>query len=169
MSNTGSGTDNELLGTKMEDKRPSNSRGNTAVPRLLLGAVFGWAIWAASPSLTGQVEPWDSISVYYSASLFVAGLASTLFRPAGWYWGPVGVYGGQVAYMLFVYMPRLPRGDPLIFPAPIAVALFGTMQALAGGLLGAGIGFVIAWAFGGERAQQGVAPASGGFGRLPLS
>ena len=69
MSNIGSGTDNELLGTMMENKRPSRLRGKAAVPRLILGAVFGWAIWAASPSLTGQVEPWDSISVYYSASL----------------------------------------------------------------------------------------------------
>ena len=164
MSYTSLGTDNELLGTMMEDKRPSSSRGNMAVPRLLLGAVFGWAIWAASPSLTGQVEPWDSLSGYYSASLFVAGLASTLFRPAGWYWGPLGVYGVQVAYMWFVYLPRLPQGDPIIFPAPIAVALFGTVQALAGGLLGAGIGFVIAWALVGKRVQQGVAPDAGGSG-----
>lgn len=167
MRNTGSGTDNELLGTKMDNKRPSSSRGNMAVPRLILGAVFGWAIWAASPSLTGQVEPWDSISIYYSASLFVAGLASTLFRPVGWYWGPVGVYGGQVAYMWFVYFPSLPQGAPFILPAPIALALFGTVQALAGGLLGAGIGFVVACAFAGKRAQ-GVAPAPDGSGPLPL-
>ena len=151
--------DNEWLGTKREDKPPSSSLViNTAVPRLLLGAVFGWAIWAAAASLTGQVEPWDSISIYYSASLFVAGLASTLFRPAGWYWGPLGVYGGQVAYMWFVYLPRLPQGDPVILPAPIAVALFGTVPALAGGLLGASIGFVVASAFSGKRVQQGIAP-----------
>lgn len=168
MSNTVSSTDNELLGTKMEDKRPPSSRSNTAVPRLLLGAVFGWAIWAASPSLTGQVEPWDSLSGYYSASLFVAGLASTLFRPAGWFWGPVGVFGGQVAYMWLVYFPSLSQGDPIIFPAPIALALFGTVQAFAGGLLGAVIGFVVVWAFGGKRAQ-GVAPDAGGSGPLPLS
>ena len=155
--------------TKMEDKRPSSSRDNTAVPKLLLGAAFGWAIWAAAPSFTGQVEPWDSLTAYYSTSLFVAGLASTLFRPTGWYWGPVGVYGGQVAYLWFVYFPHLPRSDPIIFPAPLAVALFGTVQALAGGLLGAGLGIVIAAAFGGRRVQQGVAPDAGGSGRLPLS
>ncbi len=164
MRKTESGTDNELLGTKREDKRPSSSRGNTAVPRLLVGAVFGWAIWAASPSLSGQVEPWDSLSAYYSASLFVAGLASTLFLPAGWYWGPIGVYAGQVAYMWFVYLPRLPQGDPVILPAPIAVALFGTVPTFAGGLLGAGIGFVVAAAFSGKRAQQGVAPDADGSG-----
>ena len=158
MRKTGPVTNNELLGTKREDKQPSSSRGLSITLRLLLGAVFGWAIWAASPSLTGQVEPWDAPPGYYSASLFVAGLVSTLFLPAGWYWGPVGVSGGQMAYMWFVYFPRLPQGDPVILPAPIAVALFGTVQTVAGGLLGAGIGFMVAWTFGGKRASQGVSP-----------
>ncbi len=87
------------------------------------------------------------MSVYYSGSLLAAGLASTLLRPAGWYWGPVGIYAGQVAYMWLVYGPGLPAGDPIIFPSLIAVAIFGAIPTLAGGLLGAGIGAILGLAF----------------------
>jgi hypothetical protein len=110
-----------------------------AVVRFIVGAVFGWMIWWASPVWTGEIEPWDSLGSYYSISLFAAGLISTLFWPNGWQWGPIGIYAGQVAYILLAYNP----GGPAIFPAPIAVGLFGTVQAIVGGLMGMGIGLAV--------------------------
>ena len=52
-----------------------------------MGIALGWTIWAMSPIVTGEVEPWDASSLYYSGSLFIAGMLSTLFWKDGFYWG----------------------------------------------------------------------------------
>lgn len=99
--------------------------------RVLAGAVLGWLIWYFSVAMTGEVEPWDSPHVYYSFTLVLAGASSTLFQRTGWYWGPVGVFAGQVAYIFLVYQPQNP-----IFPTSVAIILFGTWQPLLGGAIG---------------------------------
>ena len=110
-----------------------------AVTRLAVGGLLGWMIWQASPARTAEVEPWDSSSLYYSTSLALAGLVSTLLRPKGWYWGPIGVYVGQLAYYWLVYAPT----GPVILPGALAIALFGTVQSIVGGLFGAAIGVAL--------------------------
>jgi hypothetical protein len=125
--------------TQIEPVKGTRSLDVLAVVRFILGAVFGWMIWWASPTLSGTIEPWDSYGDYYSFSLFAAGLLSTLFRARGWYWGPTGVYVGQVAYAWAAYQP----GDPIILPLPISVAVFGTVQSFFGGLMGAGIAVAV--------------------------
>ncbi|MDB5334924.1 MAG: hypothetical protein JWN70_543 [Planctomycetaceae bacterium] len=70
----------------MELTHPNNESRRTtilAIVRLMLGAILGWAIWRASPFMTGEVEPWDAFSPYYSISLVAAGLVSTFCRRAG--------------------------------------------------------------------------------------
>ncbi len=109
--------------------------------QLAVGLVLGWTIWSASVSMTGTVEPWDSPSNYYRLSGVVAGMASSLFRWRRFYWGPVGVWLGQVAYIELIYSPTLPASDPRIFPSFIAVLLFGSFWVLVGGLVGGMLGY----------------------------
>lgn len=103
--------------------------------RVLAGAVLGWLIWYFSVAMTGEVEPWNSPIAYYSIALALAGAISTLFQLNGWYWGPVGIFAGQVAYMWLVHQPLNP-----IFPPYVAIVLFGTWQPILGGAIGALIG-----------------------------
>ncbi len=108
-----------------------------AVARVIFGVALGWAIWALSPSVTGEAEPWDSMTPYYSGSLFIVGLLSSLLGRSGFYWGPIGIYIGQAAFLSMAN----PQGG--IIPAPIAVALFGTIQPLIGALLGSGFRYML--------------------------
>jgi hypothetical protein len=118
--------------------------------RFIVGGIFGWMIWWASPGWTGEIEPWDSLGSYYSTSLVAAGFISTLFWPAGWYWGPLGIYAGQVAYVNSLDVLHLPAGPADHFSvefAVLAVALFGTLQSIVGGLMGMGVGLAVARVF----------------------
>jgi len=119
--------------------RPTNRTVDplAVLTQMCLGGVYGWAIWAASPIVTGEVEPWDSMTAYYSGTLFAAGFLSALFWRHGFYWGPIGIYVGQIAYLWLAHHP----GGPIIFPAVFAVALFGTIQPIIGALLGWAVGF----------------------------
>ena len=98
---------------------------------LSVGIVLGWIVWSASPFVTGQAEPWDSMAAYYSGSLFASGFLSSIFWKRGIYLGPIGIFIGQVAFIWIL----LGQGIP-IFPAPLAVAVFGTIQPVAGAVLG---------------------------------
>ena len=106
-----------------------------SVASVLTGAAAGWCIWLLSRSVTGELEPWDSTGLYYRASLFAAGILSTLIYPRKFWLGPLGVYLGQVAYMETVYRTSLPRGDASILPSMIAVAVFGLIPAIVGALI----------------------------------
>lgn len=101
------------------------------VSKLGVGFLFGWNIWLASPFITGQPEPWDAQGWYYSVTTFVAGAVSaTMWDRKAWQ-GPLSVYIGQVTFC-WVF---LSRGVPIL-PAPIAIAVFGTLQLSAGATLG---------------------------------
>lgn len=93
----------------------------------LLGAAFGWLIWALSPWLTGEVEPWDSIEFYFVATA-AAGLVASLAYPRGFWLAAAGVVAGQAAYAIIAYHPP----GPAIMPAVISVPLFGAPPAFAG-------------------------------------
>jgi hypothetical protein len=118
---------------------PSAADANTAfiMVRIFLGVTLGWAVWAMSPLVTGKIEPWDSNTLYYSGSLFIAGMLSTLFWKSGFYWGPLGIFAGQTAFLCV----QDPQGG--IFPAPLAVALFGTVQPIVGALIAWGVGHTL--------------------------
>lgn len=80
------------------------SRLSTSVARhpatltLLVAAVLGAAIWAASPVLTGHDEPWDAEGFFYVGALLVAGLASGALRPAPLWAHYLGAFSGQMAF-----------------------------------------------------------------------
>jgi hypothetical protein len=111
-----------------------------AIVRFLIGAVFGWMIWWASPIWTGEIYPFASNGAYYSVSLFVAALISSLFSPNGWHWGPIGIFAGEVAYILLTHDPR-----GFIGLAGLLFGLFiGTSDLIVGGMTGMVIGLAAA-------------------------
>jgi len=64
------------------------------------GFILGALIWKYSPDITGQIEPWDAKSPYYTLSLFLAGAAASLLSPRHFWLAPVGVYFGQFTFVV---------------------------------------------------------------------
>ncbi|MBD2059636.1 hypothetical protein H6F88_27215 [Oculatella sp. FACHB-28] len=99
----------------------------------LFSFVGGAMVWALSPSLSGQVEPWDwdATGFYYSAALLIVGLTVGFARPKHVWSHYAGIILGQLTYML-LFLP----GGPLI---PVGVAFLAAYStiALAGAASGA--------------------------------
>jgi hypothetical protein len=70
---------------------------------LLAGMILGAAIWNASPSFTGMIEPWDAKGIYYPLALFLAGALASLPSPRRYWLAPVGIFVGQ-AWLLHRYL-----------------------------------------------------------------
>ena len=93
---------------------------------LSLSSFLGALIWALSPAMTGQTEPWDAESVYYFAALFVAGAIAAIpgFRPV---WAIyLGIFLGQLLFILFF----LPSG-PLLAVGLIFIAVYSLLSLVA--------------------------------------
>ncbi|MBE9160197.1 hypothetical protein IQ265_25735 [Nodosilinea sp. LEGE 06152] len=99
----------------------------------LFSFVGGAMIWALSPSLSEQVEPWDAEGFYYSAALLIVGLTVGFARPKHVWSHYAGIMLGQLTYMLFI--PVLP-GSSFILVGVAFVAAYSTI-ALAGAASGA--------------------------------
>ena len=97
----------------------------------LFSFVGGAMVWALSPSLSGQVEPWDAKGLYYSAALLIVGLTVGLARPKHVWSHYAGIVLGQLTYMLY-FLPS----DPLILVGVAFVAAYSII-ALAGAASGA--------------------------------
>ena len=104
-----------------------------AVSQFAVGLVAGLAIWI----MTAPREAWD-VNPYYSVHVLFAGAMSSLFRLRGSWWGMLGVYLGQVAGLSLL----VPHDGIPIFPAWMGVFFCGTIQAVAGALLGGAAGYV---------------------------
>ncbi len=72
----------------------------------LIAALAGAAIWALSPLLTGQAEPWDA-GLYYSGALLAAGLFSGVAVPKPLWAHYLGGLVGQALYLL-LFLPPSP-------------------------------------------------------------
>jgi hypothetical protein len=97
----------------------------------LFSFVGGAMVWALSPFLSGQVEPWDAKGFYYSAALLVVSLIVGLARPKHVWSHYAGIILGQLTYML-CFLP----GGPLI-PVGVAILAAYSTIALAGAASGA--------------------------------
>jgi hypothetical protein len=104
-----------------------------------LGILLGALIWALSPTLTGLREPWDGAFTYYVGSLLLAGAVSALPCPRYWWWGTIGVYAGQYAFMFIAYGPGNLWPLSLLFGAVFMIvsllgggAVFGAWYLFAG-------------------------------------
>ncbi len=90
-------------------------------------------VWALSPFLSGQVEPWDAEGFYYSVALLIVGLIVGFARPKHVWSHYAGIVLGQLTYMLFI--PVLP-GSSLILVGVASLAVYSII-ALAGAASGA--------------------------------
>lgn len=107
---------------------PRRSFPVAAVLAALLGALAGAAIWAASPYIGGSQEAWDAKNFYYFAALGFGGFGCTLVFPKHLLATLVGMYLGQLGYMLLF----LPRGPLMVLGAIFLVGY--TALAVAGGV-----------------------------------
>ncbi|WP_088889202.1 hypothetical protein [Leptolyngbya ohadii] len=99
----------------------------------LFSFVGGAMVWALSPFLSGQVEPWDAEGFYYSVALLIVGLIVGFARPKHVWSHYAGIVLGQLTYMLFI--PVLP-GSSLILVGVASLAVYSII-ALAGAASGA--------------------------------
>ncbi len=95
-----------------------------------VAAFFGMLIWALSPAITGQTEPWDATSPYYLFALPIAGFVSGLLAGKPLWAQYTGVVLGQFVFGLIV----LAMG-PLMLLGVGFLAVYGLLF-LAGSLLG---------------------------------
>jgi hypothetical protein len=96
----------------------------------LFSFVGGAMVWALSPFLSGQVEPWDAKGFYYSAALLIVGLIVGLARPKHVWSHYAGIIFGQLTYMLCF----LPGGS--LIPVGVAILAAYSTIALAGAASG---------------------------------
>ncbi|WP_312842826.1 hypothetical protein [Stutzerimonas nitrititolerans] len=80
----------------------------------LIAALAGAAIWALSPLITGQAEPWDA-GLYYSGALLAAGLLSGVAVPKPLWAHYLGGLVGQALYLLLFLPPSPLMAVGLVF------------------------------------------------------
>lgn len=80
----------------------------------LIAALAGAAIWALSPLLTGQTEPWDA-GLYYSGALLAAGLLLGVAVPKPLWAHYLGGLVGQALYLLLFLPPSPLMAVGLVF------------------------------------------------------
>lgn len=73
---------------------------NRAIPAFAIAAVTSALIWAASPWLTGQREPWDADFPFYPAALLLAGAIAGGLAPKPLWAHYAGAVTGQLGYEL---------------------------------------------------------------------
>tara|TARA_Y100000780_G_scaffold220620_1_gene228126 strand:- start:463 stop:813 length:351 start_codon:yes stop_codon:yes gene_type:complete len=96
---------------------------------LSFSSFLGAAILFLSPYITGEIEPWDSNTYYYSGALLIAGFIVLLDKRASYEIVFIGIMLGQVTYM-FSFMPV----DSLILVG-IVIMAFKSLLSLVGLLL----------------------------------
>lgn len=130
-------TTESVLMTETTRRRPL-----AALASFSVGATCGYAIWAASVTLTGRDEPWDVRGFYYPTALAVSGALSAAIFYRCWYLGPLGVFAGQA---LFVYFGIMPDDVwPLYKHSLLALATIGLIPAVIGALPVFGLGVLLA-------------------------
>ena len=71
---------------------------NRAVLAFMVAAVTSALVWAASPWLTGQREPWDAEFPFYFVALLVAGAVAGGLAPKPLWAHYLGSFIGQLSY-----------------------------------------------------------------------
>jgi hypothetical protein len=67
---------------------------------LAVSVVTSALVWALSPVLTGQPEPWDADGAFYILALAIAGAVAGLLTPRPAWAHYVGAVVGQLGYEL---------------------------------------------------------------------
>ena len=71
-----------------------------ALLAFMVAAVTSALVWAVSPWLTGQREPWDAEFPFYFVALLVAGAVSGALTPRPLWAHYLGSFIGQLSYEL---------------------------------------------------------------------
>mgnify|MGYP001563853319 CR=1 FL=1 len=109
----------------------------------MLSIGLGLLIWTLSPMLAGHREPWDAQGPYYMVSLFIAGLVPALIEPKRFWVWPIGVYLGQVLFIIGASF-LLPYAGANLAAAGIVIMVFYMVPTVIGAAIGAGIRTVAA-------------------------
>jgi hypothetical protein len=97
------------------------------------GALLTFFIWASSPLLFAQAEPWDTPYPFYSITAFFGGcLLGFRFRGGALLPSFIGAWVGQV-----VALAALPGHDRTWFGLGVVTTGVGSLVVLAGALVGA--------------------------------
>lgn len=107
-----------------------------------LGCLFGWMVWAESPAVTGEIEPWDSPMLYYSPALFLAGVVASPFGKYGLLTASFGIATGQLSYIVAEHGTLW-----MLVPGALSIALFGTIQTVLGAIPSWALGMSLRYAF----------------------
>ena len=128
-----------------DDKSPRPRRNFKAAVGIVASAFIGFGVWALSPLLTGQTEPWDA-GGYYILSLLIGGgivgcctpgRVNDTLRVLG---ACFGAWAGQLlAAGLFVNGPLA----ALLLIGSVSTGLGTGFLFLPGFIMGSGIGFAI--------------------------
>jgi hypothetical protein len=111
-----------------QTRRNDGTFGGLTVLSFVLGAALGAAAWLIIPALTGKKEAWDSFWLYHLTMLLGGFLLGLMCRHR-FFWVPVvGIYIGQVLFLLVVV------NSPW-FNAVVFVGLAGVPPALGGAAL----------------------------------
>jgi hypothetical protein len=107
---------------------PEPGRPQVKLPRAFLAAAAAtFAVWAASPALTGRVEPWDAEWPYYGGASLLLGAAVGLALPRRFASSFFGAWAGQAAALLV-----LPGNDRAWFLLGAITTGIGSVVFLAG-------------------------------------
>jgi hypothetical protein len=105
------------------------------------GAAFGIVLWIFAVELFGAAEPWDGTALLYILLLFAFGAVSGGLAPRRFWAGPAGVYAGQAAWGLAVWVKSLVTytggGVNFFVPLGLMYLAIATIPALVGATLGA--------------------------------
>jgi hypothetical protein len=117
-----------VTGSKLQPSR----RSKWLAPGLG-AALLTFFIWASSPLLFAQVEPWDTPYPFYSITAFLGGgLLGYRFRGGALLPLFLGAWVGQVVALL-----SLPGQDRTWFMLGVVTTGIGSLVVLAGAALGA--------------------------------
>lgn len=95
-----------------------------AIP-ILISIFVGAAIWALSPLVTGELEPWDSSSFYLPIAVALTSLLLGFLFPRSFAVSAFGVTIGQMLYMA-VFLPT----GPLVVFGLLMLAGYGLLLSL---------------------------------------
>ena len=105
-----------------------------AAIEFICGCILGAAIWWLSPTVTGHAEPWDAegwqgFGSYFCVALFIAGALAACVWPPGFAIGALGVYAGQLTFMLLSLEsgPLLPLGIVMLAGYSVVALLGGAV------------------------------------------
>lgn len=118
-----------------------------AIVVVCAAAVLAMSVWWLSPTITGELEPWDSESWYYLGGLFAAGFLATLLRPKVFLAAPLGVFVGQILFLNYFYDPPTASFLPLGF----VFAFVYSVAALGGAVTAALIAWISGMSLGAVR------------------